>query len=64
MYGHTHEPYQGYENGVYFINPGSPNDTRFAFVNSVALLTVNKRKFEAEIIRFDWSSVYRKMLKG
>lgn len=64
VYGHTHEPYQGYENGIYFLNPGSPNDTRFAFVNSVAILSIQKRKFEAEIIRFDWSEVFRKMLKG
>lgn len=64
VYGHTHEPFQGYENGVFFLNPGSPNDTRFAFVNSVAVLEIDKRKFSADIIKFDWPSTYKKMLKG
>lgn len=57
IYGHTHEPFAGYDEGIYFINPGSPNDTRFAFVNSVALLTISNRKHNAEIIKFKWNEI-------
>lgn len=63
VYGHTHEPYKGHENGIYFLNPGSPNDTRFAYVNSVAILKIGQRKVDAEIVKFDWSEVFRKSLK-
>ncbi|MCX7831848.1 MAG: metallophosphatase family protein [Actinobacteria bacterium] len=64
VYGHTHEPFQGYENGVFYINPGSPNDTRFAFVNSVAILELNKRKIDTQIVKFDWSEIFKKYSKG
>ncbi len=38
VYGHSHTPFWGRENGLYFLNPGSPTDTRHAPYNSVAIL--------------------------
>jgi len=64
VYGHTHEPFKGYENGIYYLNPGSPNDRRFATVNSYAILTVARRKLDAEIVKFNWEDVYKKIKKA
>lgn len=50
VYGHSHTPFWGAVDGVYFLNPGSPTDRRWAPYNSVALLTVGD-SFQAEIIR-------------
>ena len=30
VYGHSHAPFWGKEHGVYFLNPGSPTDKRYA----------------------------------
>lgn len=40
VYGHTHKPDDTHENGVWFINPGSPTDRYFTDVNSLAILTI------------------------
>lgn len=50
VFGHSHTPFWGEINGVWFLNPGSPTDKRHAPYNSVALLTVND-DLHAEIIR-------------
>jgi putative phosphoesterase len=50
VYGHSHTPFWGKENGVYFLNPGSPTDKRYAPYNSVAILEVGD-ELTAEIIR-------------
>ncbi len=50
VYGHSHHPFWGAIDGVYFLNPGSPTDKRHAPYNSVALLEVGD-KLRAEIIR-------------
>jgi uncharacterized protein len=50
VYGHSHTPFWGKVNGVYFLNPGSPTDKRHAPYNSVALLEVGD-ELKAEIIR-------------
>ncbi len=50
VYGHSHTPFWGKVNGVYFLNPGSPTDTRHAPYNSVAILEVGD-ELKAEIIR-------------
>jgi putative phosphoesterase len=50
VYGHSHTPFWGKVNGVYFLNPGSPTDKRHAPYNSVALLEVGD-EVKAEIIR-------------
>jgi uncharacterized protein len=50
VYGHSHNPFWGVREGVYFLNPGSPTDKRHALFNSVALLEVDD-EVRAEIIR-------------
>ena len=50
VYGHSHMPFWGKVNGVYFLNPGSPTDKRYAPYNSVAILEVGD-ELRAEIIR-------------
>jgi len=50
VYGHSHGPFWGKVGDVYFLNPGSPTDKRYAPFNSVALLEVGE-EIRAEIIR-------------
>ncbi len=50
VYGHSHTPFWGKVENVYFLNPGSPTDRKHAPYNSVALLHVEK-DLRAEIIR-------------
>jgi len=50
VYGHSHTPFWGKVDDVYFLNPGSPTDKRYAPFNSVALLNVGD-SLSAEIIR-------------
>jgi uncharacterized protein len=50
VYGHSHTPFWGKVDNVWFLNPGSPTDKRHAPYNSIALLTVND-DLNAEIIR-------------
>jgi hypothetical protein len=50
VYGHSHTPFWGKIDGVYFLNPGSPTDKRHAPYNSVALLEIGD-EIRAEIIR-------------
>jgi predicted phosphodiesterase len=50
VYGHSHYPFWGVREGVYFLNPGSPTDKRHAPFNSVALLELGD-DVRAEIVR-------------
>ncbi len=50
VYGHSHTPFWGRVGDVYFLNPGSPTDKRYAPYNSVALLHIGD-ELSAEIIR-------------
>lgn len=50
VYGHSHTPFWGQIDGIYFLNPGSPTDRRYAPYNSVAVLEIGD-KLHAEIIR-------------
>jgi uncharacterized protein len=50
VYGHSHTPFWGQIDGLYFLNPGSPTDTLHAPYNSVAVLEIGDR-LHAEIIR-------------
>jgi putative phosphoesterase len=50
VYGHSHHPFWGVREGIYYLNPGSPTDKRHAPFNSVALLDVGEN-LRAEIIR-------------
>lgn len=50
VYGHSHTPFWGKIDGVYYLNPGSPTDKRHAPYNSVAVLEIGE-ELKAEIIR-------------
>lgn len=50
VYGHSHTPFWGVENGIRYLNPGSPTDKRHAPFNSVAVLLA-EQELRAEIIR-------------
>lgn len=50
VYGHSHTPFWGQVDGVYFLNPGSPTDKLHAPYNSVAILEIGE-ELHAEIIR-------------
>jgi len=50
VYGHSHTPFWGKVDGLYFLNPGSPTDKRHAPYNSVALLEIGE-ELKANIIR-------------
>ncbi len=52
VYGHSHTPFWGKIDGVYFLNPGSPTDKRYAPYNSVAILEVGD-DLSANIIRIE-----------
>ncbi len=52
VYGHSHTAFWGKVNGTYFLNPGSPTDTRHAPFKSVAILEVGD-DLKAEIIRIE-----------
>ncbi|HPE07960.1 MAG TPA: metallophosphoesterase family protein, partial [Smithellaceae bacterium] len=42
VFGHTHQPLNKRINGVYFFNPGSAVDKRFAASRSIGILEVGK----------------------
>jgi putative phosphoesterase len=50
VYGHSHTPFWGKVDGVYYLNPGSPTDKRYTPFNSIALLEVGD-ELNAEIIK-------------
>lgn len=50
VYGHSHTPFWGRIDGIYFLNPGSPTDRRYAPYNSVAVLEIGD-ELHAQIIR-------------
>jgi len=52
VYGHSHTPFWGKIDGIYYLNPGSPTDTVYAPYNSVAVLEAGD-DLNAEIIRID-----------
>lgn len=51
LYGHTHSPDDTEEDGIRFINPGSPTDMRFAPFRSVAVLGLSPGNVYFELIR-------------
>lgn len=50
IFGHSHYPLCEKRDGIFFINPGSPNDKIFAPYNSYAVLEINK-KIKAKIVK-------------
>lgn len=49
IYGHTHEPFNQTEQGVYFFNPGTAFDQQFTDLNSIGLLDIGS-KIEGRIV--------------
>ena len=51
IFGHTHHPLVEQKDGRLYINPGSPTDKRYAPYNSYAILEIDGKKIQAEIIK-------------
>lgn len=50
IYGHTHQPFCGREDGLFFFNPGSPVDSRFTSMHSVGIIRIDTDTIQGEII--------------
>lgn len=50
VYGHSHRPDVDRRDGVLFLNPGSAGPRRFHLPVSVAILTADKGRLDAEIV--------------
>lgn len=50
IFGHTHQPEKITVDNILYLNPGSPTDRMFASINSIALLTIENGKANAEVI--------------
>ncbi len=42
VFGHSHQPFNEFERGVLYFNPGTPTDRQFATVNTIGILTVEE----------------------
>jgi len=51
VYGHTHQPFSEFEEGIFFFNPGSPTDSRFTNAGTVGIIEVDSGNIRGEIIR-------------
>ena len=49
-YGHSHQPFCGRENGIFFMNPGSPTRPRFTDAGTVGIITINGNEIRGEIL--------------
>ena len=52
VFGHSHIPWDGVEDGVHLLNPGSVADPRREPSPSFAVLTVDAGTWGTEIVRF------------
>ena len=50
IYGHTHKAANEVKNGVFFFNPGSATDKRFASCNTIGILEIGE-KIKGTIIK-------------
>lgn len=50
IFGHSHQPFNEYRNGILYFNPGSPTDKTFSQYTSYGILEIND-KIEARIVR-------------
>lgn len=41
VFGHTHQSFSNFSNGIFFFNPGSATDKRFSSVNSIGILEID-----------------------
>ena len=51
IYGHTHKAICKKENGIWWLNPGSPTDTIFASYQSFGVIKIDKKSIEAEVVK-------------
>jgi putative phosphoesterase len=51
IYGHSHQPFSGMESGIFFFNPGSPNDSRFTSGRSVGIMEIQGKAITGAIIK-------------
>jgi hypothetical protein len=49
LYGHSHQPFAGHEDGIFFFNPGSAASGRFQGTATCGLLHLG-REIRAEIL--------------
>jgi uncharacterized protein len=49
VFGHSHAPFLGNQQGVLMLNPGSPTDKRFAEKNTLGFLTIANNTITGEI---------------
>ncbi|MFA5115246.1 MAG: metallophosphoesterase [Candidatus Omnitrophota bacterium] len=50
IFGHSHQPFNEYHNGILYFNPGSPTDKIFSPYTSYGILEIND-KIEGRIVR-------------
>ena len=53
VYGHSHKPAIERKEGVLYVNPGSAGPRRFSLPVSVAMLTLDNGKIEAQIVELE-----------
>lgn len=53
IYGHSHQPLVERRRGVLYVNPGSAGPRRFTLPVSVARLTIEAHRIDAEIVTLD-----------
>lgn len=53
LYGHTHYPFYGNENGVLYLNPGSAFDKRWAPKRTIGFLKITENNIEGKIIEIE-----------
>ena len=52
IFGHSHSPYEGKEDGILFINPGSVGPKRFSLPVSLAFLHIENQSVKTRFIQF------------
>jgi hypothetical protein len=53
VFGHTHTPMNQMLDNIFFFNPGSPIDRRFAPYRSIGILNIEGDAMRGEIIKLD-----------
>jgi len=49
-YGHSHQPFAAREQGIFFMNPGSPTRPRFTAVGTVGIIVIHGKEIRGEIL--------------
>ena len=52
IFGHSHSPYEGLEDGVLLVNPGSAGPKRFHLPVSLAFLDIDKQVVKTRFVKF------------